>query len=80
MDDKDTSRIDPRGFIHKDIQFIRQRLPRVGYQKGDTLEDIAHRQGFHDCLEFIENHVIGRGSDHGDPTKTQTKRRRGSKI
>jgi hypothetical protein len=53
-------KIDPRGFIPQDIKLIRQHLPRLGYQTGDTLEDVAYRQGFHDLLLYIETRIIGR--------------------
>jgi hypothetical protein len=50
--------IDPRGFIHKDIQILRKHLPRLGYTKGDTLEDIAYRQGQTDMIDRIERYII----------------------
>jgi hypothetical protein len=73
MEDSDLSGIDPRGFIQKDILFIKQRLPRFGYQPGDSLEDVAYRQGFHDLLLFIEQSVIGRKSDHGSQAQAKEK-------
>jgi hypothetical protein len=58
--DDGLDKIDPRGFIHQDIKVIRKHLPRLGYQKGDTLEDVAYRQGYHDLLLYIETKIIGR--------------------
>jgi hypothetical protein len=54
----ETNTIDPRGFIHKDIQILRKHLPRLGYAKGDTLEDIAYRQGQTDMIDHIERYII----------------------
>lgn len=79
MEDSDLSGIDPRGFIQKDILFIKQRLPRLGYQPGDSLEDVAYRQGFHDLLLFIEQSVIGRKSDHGYWSPQAQKKEKGRK-
>ena len=51
---------DPHGLIQRDIQFIEENVPSSGYRKGDTLADVAYRQGQADLLNFIKKHFKGR--------------------
>ena len=60
--------LDPRGMIRTDIEYIRQYLPKVGWQKDSTLEEIAYNQGQHDLLHFIETKVVGRRMNSGPQT------------
>jgi hypothetical protein len=52
--------LNPRGLIRTDIDFIKKQLPTVHWKPGDSLQDVAYRQGQADLLHFIENTVIGR--------------------
>jgi len=65
MEEEYEPKLDPRGLVRQDIAFIRSKLPRLGWQQGDTLEGIAYRQGQHDLLVFIETKVIGRRTNDG---------------
>ena len=53
-------RLDPRGLIRNDIEFIRSRILPVEWKPGMTLEEVAFRQGQHELLRFIEQKVVGR--------------------
>ena len=53
-------RLDPRGLVRNDIEFIRSKLLPVEWKADITLEEIAYRQGQQDLLKFIEQKVVGR--------------------
>jgi len=53
-------RLDPRGLIRNDIEYIRNKLLPVEWKAGMTMEEIAYRQGQQDLLKFIETKVVGR--------------------
>ena len=53
-------RLDPRGLIRNDIEFIRSKLLPVEWKTEITMEEIAYRQGQQDLLKFIEQKVVGR--------------------
>ena len=53
-------RLDPRGLIKNDIEFIRSKLLPVEWNSDMTMEEIAYRQGKYDLLKFIEQKVVGR--------------------
>ena len=58
--EKEVVRLDSRGLITNDIEFIKKHIPPVEWKKGLSLEDIAYRQGQWDLLRFIEEKVAGR--------------------
>lgn len=58
--EKETIKLDPRGLVRNDIEFIKSKLPVVRWHKGISIEEIAYNQGMHDCLKFIEDKVVGR--------------------
>ena len=60
---EEVTRLDPRGMIRTDIQFIKRHLPDLGWVKGDTIEEVSYKQGQHDLLRFIEQKVVGRRLD-----------------
>jgi len=53
-------RLDPRGLIRNDIEYIKSKIAPVEWKKGMSLEEIAYQQGQHDLLRFIETKVVGR--------------------
>lgn len=53
-------KLDPRGLVRNDIEYIKSKLQDVHWKPGMTLEEIAYVQGQHDLLKFIETKVIGR--------------------
>ncbi len=58
------TKLDPRGLVRSDINFIRKHIRGVHYQAGRTsIEDIAYAQGQNDAILFIEQKVIGRRTD-----------------
>ena len=58
--EEEVVRLDPRGLIRNDIEFIRSKLQPVEWKAGMTMEEIAYRQGQQDLLKFIETKVVGR--------------------
>jgi hypothetical protein len=61
-------RLDPRGLVHHDLQYLRTLMPEPGWAKGKTLEEVAYEQGQLDLIKVIESRVIGRRLD-GQPTR-----------
>lgn len=58
--EKEVIKLDPRGLVKNDIEFIRSKLLPVTWRQGITLEEIAYTQGQADLLKFIETKVVGR--------------------
>ena len=58
--EKEVVRLDSRGLITRDIEFIKKHISPVEWKKGMTLEEMAYRQGQWDLLRFIEERVAGR--------------------
>lgn len=58
--EKEVVRLDPRGLVKNDIEFIRSKLLPVEWRPGMTMEEIAYLQGKQDLLKFIEAKVVGR--------------------
>ena len=65
--------LDPRGLVHNDMEYIKRHIPQPGYIEGDTLADVAYKQGMHDLIRFIETNVIGRRFNNG-PLALKTKK------
>ena len=62
-------KLDPRGMIRNDIEYIKNSLPKLGYVKGDSLTDVAYKQGQWDLLRFIETKVVGRRISSAQPIR-----------
>jgi len=58
--EKEVIKLDPRGLVKNDIEFIRSKLQQVEWKPNMTLADIAYQQGKQDLLKFIETKVVGR--------------------
>lgn len=58
--EKEVVKLDPRGLVKNDIEFIRSKLQAVEWKPNMTMADIAYLQGKHDLLKFIETKVVGR--------------------
>lgn len=56
---------DPNGLMFSDLAYAERHFKPVTYNKGDTLEDIAHAQGLADALHFMKTKVIGRRTNNG---------------
>tara|TARA_R110000851_G_scaffold136239_3_gene271897 strand:+ start:129 stop:350 length:222 start_codon:yes stop_codon:yes gene_type:complete len=51
---------DPNGLIRHDLLQIQKWLPDTRYKAGDTLEEVAQRQGMHDLFEIINRKIVGK--------------------
>ena len=58
--EKEVVKLDPRGLVKNDIEFIRSKLQAVEWKPNMTMAEIAYLQGKHDLLKFIETKVVGR--------------------
>lgn len=58
--EKEIIRLDARGLVKNDIEFIRKHIAPVEWKAGNSLEEMAYKQGQHDLLLFIETKVVGR--------------------
>ena len=58
--EKEVVKLDPRGLVRNDLEFIRSRILPVEWKPGITMEEIAYRQGQHELLKFIEAKLVGR--------------------
>ena len=58
--EKEVIKLDPRGLIRGDLDYIKKRLAPVAWQQGVTMEELAYRQGQHDIVKFIEDNMVGR--------------------
>lgn len=52
-------RHDPNGLVKRDIEQIATHVTTAGYQKGDTLADVAYKQGQNDVLRFLQKKFLG---------------------
>ena len=54
---------DPNGFIQNDMAWLKANVPIPHYKVGDSIEQVAYRQGQADLLRVIETRLIGRHRD-----------------
>lgn len=50
---------DPKGLVKRDIDQLDAHIAAAGYQKGDTLADVAYKQGQSDVLRFLKKTFLG---------------------
>ena len=68
--EKEVVKLDPRGLIRGDLDYIKKRLAPIAWQPGVTMEELAYRQGQHDIVKFIEDNMVGRRLQDGSTRKT----------
>lgn len=49
---------DPHGLVRNDLEKIESYLPRIGWKKGDTPDDVAFRQGQHELFRVIKERIV----------------------
>ena len=54
------TKLDPHGLAKNDIATIEKGAVQMHWKKGDTIEDIAYRQGQQDLVKFIKIKLLGR--------------------
>ena len=69
---KEVEVLNPRGLCDKDIAFAARHCPMPGWKRGETLEEIAYKQGQQDMLIFFKEKVIGRRTDADGPIRRRT--------
>lgn len=50
---------DPFGLVKQDIEDLEEVIPKVHFKTGDTLADVAYKQGQKDVLTFLKRKHLG---------------------